>query len=178
MRMLLTTFVFSLGLLNASLANANPFTALNITPMSETHSAPSFELPAPDGRMGKLSDYSGKVVLLNFWATWCSPCLKEMPGMELLWKKYRDQGLVVLGVSNDQKNFGKRVNTFIKRVDLSFPILLDTESEVSDLYDVSGIPVSFLISRDGKILAEVVGVREWSSPEAFALVEDLLLQSQ
>ncbi len=156
-------------------ATADPFTAMNIKPLADTKTlAPNFKLSYLDSTTADLQDFRGKVVLLNFWATWCLPCVQEMPDMEVLWQRYKDAGLVVLGVSNDNARMRKRVATFIKRVDLSFPILLDPESTASDLYDISGIPVSYLIDREGVILAKIVGERKWASPEAFALVEHLL----
>jgi len=97
-----------------------------------------------------------------------------MPDMEKLWQQYKDAGLVVLGVSNDDAGKRKRVETFINKVNLSFPILLDPESTVSELYNVSAIPVSYLIDRNGVLLAKIVGVRKWASPEAFTLMEHLL----
>jgi len=156
-------------------AIADPFSALNIKPLADTKiPALGFTLKHLDGTTASLSDFSGKVVLLNFWATWCLPCIQEMPDMEQLWQRYKDAGLIVLGVSNDDAGKRKRVETFIDKVNLSFPILLDSDSTVSELYDVSGIPVSYLISRDGTLLAKIVGVREWASPEAFTLMDHLL----
>ncbi len=158
-----------------SYAIANPFTAMKITPLTETKkTALNFTLEHLNGTTSSLHDFSGKVVLLNFWATWCLPCIQEMPDMERLWQQYKDAGLVVLGVSNDDAGKRKRVETFIDRVNLSFPILLDPDSTVSNLYDVSAIPVSYLISREGILLAKIVGVREWASPESFTLIEHLL----
>jgi peroxiredoxin len=156
-------------------ATADPFVAMNIKPLSGTKTvAMDFRLNHLDGTTASLQDFSGKVVLLNFWATWCLPCIQEMPDMEKLWQQYKDAGLVVLGVSNDDAGKRKRVETFINKVNLSFPILLDPDSTISELYNVSAIPVSYLIDRNGVLLAKIVGVREWASPEAFTLIEHLL----
>ena len=154
---------------------ADPFVAMKIKSFSDTKTpALNFTLKHLDGTTASLQDFSGKVVLLNFWATWCLPCIQEMPDMEKLWREYKDAGLVVLGVSNDDAGKRKRVETFINKVNLSFPILLDPDSTVSELYNVSAIPVSYLIDRNGVLLAKIVGVREWASPEAFTLMEHLL----
>ena len=103
------------------------------------------------------------------------PCRAEMPGMETLWKEYKEQGLVVAAVSVDEGSRG-RIETFTKLLDLSFPVLLDPESKVSDLYKVSNMPTSFLIDRNGKIISRIVGTEEWTSAEAIQLVEKLLAQ--
>jgi peroxiredoxin len=103
------------------------------------------------------------------------PCRAEMPGMEALWQKYREQGFVVVGISNDEGS-KKRVETFTRLLDLSFPILLDPEGEVNDLYEVSNMPTSFLIDRNGKIISRIVGSDDWMSQEAISIVEGLLSQ--
>jgi len=150
---------------------------MEIEPLSKKIVAADFTLPALDGSESNLSDYKGKVVLLNFWATWCSPCLREMPGMEKLSQHFRDDEFVVLGISNDQPSHKKRVATFIKRLNLTFPVLLDSDGKVSEDFSVAGIPVSFLIARDGSILAHIVGEREWGDQKAFDLIEHLLNRS-
>ncbi len=162
------------ALLCAPVSHANSFAAMGIEPLTEKIVAADFILAAVDGSESSLSDYKGKVVLLNFWATWCTPCLREMPGMESLWQKYRDSGFVVLGISNDQASHKKRVATFLKRLNLSFPVLLDSDGKVSEYFSVSGIPVSFLIGRDGTVLAHIVGEREWGGDASFELIEQLL----
>ena len=128
-----------------------------------------------DGRALDTSAMKGRVAVLDFWATWCMPCRAEMPGMETLWQNYKEQGLVIAAVSVDEGSRG-RIETFSKLFDLSFPILLDPESKVSDLYKVSNMPTSFLIDRNGKIVSRIVGTEEWTSPEAIQLVEKLLAQ--
>ena len=152
---------------------ATPLEDLFVVPEADRHEAPDFVSENLRGGTTGLVDYKGKVVLLNFWATWCMPCRAEMPGMETLWQKYKEQGLVIAAVSVDEGSRG-RIETFSKLLDLSFPILLDPESEVSDLYKVSNMPTSFLIDRNGKIISRIVGTEEWASSEAIQLVEGLL----
>ncbi len=135
--------------------------------------APQFRLTTLQGAPASLSDYRGQVILLNFWATWCGPCRKEMPSMERLWQTYRDQGLVILAIATD--NGGEsRIRNFAHRLGLSFPILLDPDSQASDRYQVSGIPVSFLIDRQGRITARIVGSKDWASEPALQHVQRLL----
>jgi len=167
--------IFSLLLLLSEMAQAaNPLTSLFVVPEVARQNAPDFAIEKLEGGKAGLADYKGKLVLLNFWATWCMPCREEMPGMEILWQKYKEQGFVVVAVSVDEGS-KSRVETFSKLLDLSYPILLDPGSEVSDLYKVSNMPTSFLIDGNGKIISRIVGTEEWSSPDATKLVERLLL---
>lgn len=134
-----------------------------------------FSLNDLAGNPQSLEQWRGKVVLLNFWATWCGPCRAEMPGMERLWQRYRDDGLVIVAVSVDE-GMEKRVAKFVDILQLSYPILLDPDSAVSDRYQVSGLPYSLLIGSEGELLAKVVGERQWDSAEAFSLIEKLLAE--
>ena len=168
--------IFPLLLLLSGAAQATaPLANLSVVSDVERHEAPDFISENLRGGNTGLVDYKGKIVLLNFWATWCMPCRAEMPGMETLWQKYKEQGLVIAAVSVDEGSRG-RIETFTKLFDLSFPVLLDPESKVSDLYKVSNMPTSFLIDRNGKIVSRIVGTEEWTSPEAIQLVEELLAQ--
>lgn len=135
--------------------------------------APAFSLDSLDGGTDELMDYSGKVVLLNFWATWCIPCREEMPAMQRLWERYRDQGLVILAISVDRTK-RKHVASFVNKQKLNYPILMDPEGEVRNRYEVVGLPMSYLIGRDGKISGRVIGGANWDSSEAYTLVEQLL----
>ena len=164
-----------LFILSGTAHAAKPLADLLVVPEAARHDAPGFEIENLAGGNAGLADYKGKIVLLNFWATWCMPCRAEMPGMETLWQKYKEQGLVIAAVSVDEGSRG-RIETFSKLLDLSFPILLDPESEVSDQYKVSNMPTSFLIDRNGKIISRIVGTEEWTSPEAIQLVEEILSQ--
>jgi cytochrome c biogenesis protein CcmG/thiol:disulfide interchange protein DsbE len=113
--------------------------------------APDFTLATPDGATVRLADLRGKVVLLNFWATWCPPCKAEMPDLDVLQRTYGEsQGLVVLGI-NLQEGAGT-VASFVQERNLGFPVLLDTDGSVtSDLYQVRPLPTSFIIDRQGYI---------------------------
>lgn len=169
-------FIFLLLFILSGTAHAaKPLADLLVVHEAARHDAPVFEIENLAGGKTGLEDYKGKIVLLNFWATWCMPCRAEMPGMETIWQKYKDQGLVIAAVSVDEGSRG-RIETFSKLFDLSLPILLDPESKVSDLYKVSNMPTSFLIDRDGKIISRIVGTDDWTSPEAIQLVEKLLSQ--
>ena len=130
-----------------------------------------FSLPLSEGTQQKLSGLQGKVVFLNFWATWCPPCRAEMPAMEKLFRRFKDEGLEFLAV-NIQEN-KRTVEDFMKQMALSFPVVFDSRGEVAQLYSVRGIPTTYIIDRSGAIIAMVVGGREWDSQammDAFSLL--------
>jgi peroxiredoxin len=119
--------------------------------------APNFDLATLDGRRVKLSDYRGKAVLLNFWATWCSPCKVEMPWFVDLQKKYGTDGLVILGVAMDDSEAPK-IAQFASEMGVNYPVLLGTD-KVSEAYgNVEVLPTSFYIDRDGKIVGKGTGL--------------------
>jgi peroxiredoxin len=164
----LLLFLFC-GLVQAS----SPLDDLLVVPEGSRQAAPDFIIENLRGGDARLEDYKGSIVLLNFWATWCMPCRAEMPSMETLWQKYKGQDFVIVAISIDEGS-KKRVEKFIEILDLSFPVLLDPESKVNDLYRVSNMPTSFLIDRNGKIISRIVGSDDWTSEEAIQLVETLL----
>jgi len=119
--------------------------------------APNFELATLDGRRVKLSDYRGKAVLLNFWATWCSPCKVEMPWFVELQKKYGTDGLVILGIAMDDSDAPK-IAQFASEMGVNYPVLLGTD-QVSEQYgNVEFLPTSFYIDRYGKIVGKGTGL--------------------
>jgi len=117
--------------------------------------APDFQLPNLEGQSISLSDFRGKPVLLNFWATWCSPCRFEMPFIQDIFEESSDTGLVILAV--DIGETPSRVRDFIQSGNFSFPVLLDTSQDVALEYNVRGIPSTFLIDKNGIIQAIRVG---------------------
>ena len=129
-------------------------------PLARGDAAPYFELRLlDDSTLSSLSDYRGQVVLLNFWATWCKPCEDEMPAMERLYRELGDEGFELLALSVDEE--ATDVAVFRDRLGITFPILLDTEKEVSRLYQTTGYPESLLVGADGNIVERYVGPREW-----------------
>jgi len=164
-----------LTLFNGPALAAGPLSKIAITPQAERSAAPGFVAERLDGGKSALNDFKGKVVLLNFWATWCMPCRQEMPSMETLRQKYNEKDLLVVAISIDEGT-KSQVASFIKRLKLGFPVLLDPEGEVSALYKVSGLPASYLIDRDGKLISRIVGSEDWASAEAFSLMDTLLAQ--
>lgn len=144
----------------------------------EGQSAPEFTLKRLDGRQVSLAQYRGKVVFLNFWATWCEPCKEEMPSMQRLYQKLKGKPFEILAVSLDQG--GKpAVDAFLAKTPqaVTFPILQDPEQRVSkQLYRTTGVPETFIIGSQGQVLKHVIGSYEWDNPQITQYFENLLTQ--
>ncbi len=140
--------------------------------MKDRPAAPDFALPNPGGKRLSLKDYRGKVVFLNFWATWCEFCRTEMPAMERLYREFKDQGFEVLAVNVKDKR--QDALAFVKELKLSYPILMDPDGEVGLLYGAFGLPTTYLIDEKGMVLARLWGPADWYSPQARGLIKMLL----
>jgi DsbE subfamily thiol:disulfide oxidoreductase len=134
--------------------------------------ADDFELQSLTGGKAKLSSYRGRVVFLNFWATWCPPCRAEMPSMERLNKLLRDRGLEIVAV--DLQEPKDTVQKFVRDNGFAFTVLLDAQGDVGGAWGAQSIPTTYLIDRKGSILARSVGSREWDSPDMVSLLETIL----
>ena len=139
---------------------------------SGTLASTDFTLPTLDGRKVSLGSLKGKVVFLNFWATWCPPCRAEMPSMETLYQRYKDRGLEILAV--DLKEEKKTVSEFVDQNKLTFTILLDSTAEVGGIYGTEAIPTTYIVDRLGNIVARAVGGLGWDTPAMFAIFDKLL----
>ena len=135
--------------------------------------APDFTLPGLDGQMVSLADYRGKVVLLNIWATWCPPCVEEMPSMEKLYQEFKDDNLEILAVSIDALG-AEVVGPFMQKYNLTFPALLDPEGTIRQSYQVTGVPESFIIDQQGVLAKKIIGAADWSSPGVLSFFRNLL----
>jgi thiol-disulfide isomerase/thioredoxin len=169
-----TTIVAALGLLlsgKAADAREHLFEAMGMAKVP-SKAAPNFTLSSADGQQVSLQQYRGKVVFLNFWATWCIPCREEMPALERLHQKYQSQDLAVLSI--DLKESADQVKAFFQKHGLSFPALLDQDGSVFRDYLVAGMPTTYLIGRDGNMLARGVGGRDWTRSEALQLIQELI----
>ena len=133
--------------------------------------AGDFTIPTTDGKSFRLSAHQGRPVFVNFWATWCPPCLEEMPAMERLWRAQKGAGLVMLAVTVDAD--AGVVAPFLKRHELTFPVGLDTRMELANTYGVRALPSSFIIDREGRVAALALGPRAWDNVAAHSLVEGL-----
>jgi peroxiredoxin len=134
--------------------------------------APDFTLHAADGRNVRLEELRGQVVLVNFWATWCGPCRAEMPHLDELYKKYGKSGFVLLGVNIDD-NPATALAT-ARKLGVSFPILLDTDKKVSKLYDLTDMPSTVVIDRDGRVRYQHRGYREGTESDYDQQIRGLL----
>lgn len=135
--------------------------------------APDFTLPDLNGTNHTLSNYKGKVVFLNIWATWCKPCKDEMPSMEKLYQKFKNRDFVMLAVSVD-KDGKKAVEPFMKEYGLTFPALLDPAGVTSKLYKTTGVPETFIIDKKGVVIHKVIGPRDWSKEPVFEAFERIV----
>jgi len=117
---------------------------------------PEFSLKDLGGKLWTFSDLRGKVVLVNFWATWCSPCRKEMPDLEALHERFQSQGLVILAISDEE---AAKIEPFIRERSVTFPVLRDPDRKVNDLFLVNGIPKTFVYDREGKLVAQSIDMR-------------------
>jgi peroxiredoxin len=117
--------------------------------------APDFVLSDLNGNTHQLSDYRGKGVFLNFWGTYCKPCEKEMPYMNNLYKEYKNQGVEIIAVNVGESKLA--VEKFVEKYQLHFPIVIDKDNQVLEAYDISPIPTTFLINKDGQIVEIITG---------------------
>jgi cytochrome c biogenesis protein CcmG, thiol:disulfide interchange protein DsbE len=134
--------------------------------------APDFQLRSLAGGSADLGSLRGRLVLVNIWATWCAPCVQEMPSLERLHRTLGPEGLVVMGVSVDPEDAA--VSDFVKRYGLTFPILRDPAAHTAASFHTTGYPETFVIGRDGTLLRSIVGSAEWDTPEAIAYFRGLL----
>jgi peroxiredoxin len=127
----------------------------------------------PSGE-ASLADWPGALVVLNFWATWCTPCTLEMPTLESLWRQYQKRGLVVIGISVDVGAPRDLIAPYVSNLGLTFPVLLDPDMRTAQAWRVTALPATFIIHPGGQVAGMAIGPREWDSPEMRALIESLL----
>ncbi len=148
------------------------YASVGVQRINPPFEAEGFTLEDLRGSMMSLKDFRGKVIFLNFWASWCGPCRIEMPAMELLWQVFQDDDFVILAV--DVREERDTVSSFIEKNDHTFPVLVDSRGKVANMNDVRAYPPSFLIDREGKGVGKAVGARKWASKDSFDLIKYLL----
>ena len=136
---------------------------------------PNFAFPDLNGKEVSLSDQRGKVVLVNVWATWCPPCRREMPSMQRLYEKFKGKNFEILAVSIDSEGRAA-VEPFMRKMNLTFPALLDPGETIRPLYGITGVPESFIIDQQGILVEKIIGPINWATPEVFRFIQDLILK--
>lgn len=144
----------------------------NLQEMKDKSPSPEFTLSNLGGEKVSLKDFRGRLLMLNFWASWCLPCRDEMPAMERLYQKYKDRDFVILGVN--LKDDKKSAVAFVKELKITFPIVFDPDGEAGLLYGAWGLPTTYLIDANGIALARAWGPADWYSLGAGKLIEALL----
>jgi cytochrome c biogenesis protein CcmG/thiol:disulfide interchange protein DsbE len=134
---------------------------------------PDFTFPDLNGNEVSLTDYRGKVVLVNIWATWCPPCRQEMPSMQRLYEKFKGENFEILAVSIDSEG-REAVAPFMRKMNLTFPALLDPGETIRPLYGITGVPESFIIDKKGILVEKIIGPINWATPEVFLFFKDLI----
>jgi len=147
---------------------------LNLTAYSRGTKPPEFNGTTAEGRTLSLASLRGKVVLLNFWASWCQECRPEMPMFERLHRELAAQGLSVVGINAREGTVA--IRAYAKELSLTFPLVLDSKGEINAAYGVIGLPTTFLVGREGRAVALAVGPREWSGEHARAIIRALLAE--
>jgi peroxiredoxin len=153
-------------------STSDDFLKLNVEALNPPAPAPEFRLEDMNGKSLSLHDYRGKVVLLNFWATWCPSCKLEMPSMETLHKALGNKGLVVLTVN--VRESAEEVKAFFQEHQLSFSAILDPEGHAFERFNVWSLPTTFIINRKGELLGKVIGYRDWESEQTIRVLRGLL----
>jgi thiol-disulfide isomerase/thioredoxin len=148
----------------------------NLEPMKDNSPTPDFTLSGFDGKKLSLKDFRGKIVFLNFWATWCVPCREEMPAMERLYQEFKDRSFVVLAVN--VKDRRQEAINFLKELKITYPAVYDPEGQVGLLYGAWGLPTTYLVGPKGEGLARLWGPAEWYSPEARNLISQILAEKK
>jgi len=142
-----------------------------LTPLLDKPYAPDFELTDIDGKVHRLSDYRGKVLIINFWATWCPPCREEMPSMQRAWNALKPEGLVMLAINVGEDE--DAIFQFTGRYPVSFPLLMDSGSMVIGKWPVRGLPTTFVVDPQGRLVFRAIGGREWDDAALLDLVRAL-----
>ena len=177
MILFLSLFAFASASAHSKKANLTDedrklLTSLRITPPSIWIKAHDFAGELIDGSIINLKDYHHRFVLLNFWATWCVPCLKEMPDLEKAYQQMGSKKLIVLAVGMGEDK--SSISRFAEKHEFTFPMIADSTLEIARLYGVENIPITYLINPEGIIIGRALGIRDWASPELIDFMDSKL----
>ena len=147
-----------------------------LSPYTAEPGMAAFDLPDLKGQQHTLEDYRGQVVLVNFWASWCPPCIQEMPMLERLQQALDEQPFEILTVNVGEQKY--RVWKFVKLINLGLPVILDARRDTFNSWELSVLPTSFLLDKQGNVRYRVVGDVEWDSEEVITLIESLINEEE
>jgi cytochrome c biogenesis protein CcmG/thiol:disulfide interchange protein DsbE len=166
------------GITGAVAYGATHYLRHELFPIELGSKAPDFSAVTLDSapRTKTLADYRGQVLMINVWATWCLPCRVEMPSIEALHKDFAPKGLKIVAVSIDDPGTEQTIRAFAKQYGLTFEILHDAKGAITEAYDITGYPETFIVGRDGVIRKKLMSATDWNSPDARALVDRLLTE--
>jgi len=150
------------------------FERAGVSELKAGQRAPAVHLESFSGGRASLADWKGALVVLNFWATWCTPCMLEMPTLESLWRQYRERRLVVIGISVDVGAPRHVIAPYLSNLGLTFPVLLDPDMRTAQAWRVTALPATFIIGPEGDVVGMAIGPREWDGAEMRTLLESLL----
>jgi thiol-disulfide isomerase/thioredoxin len=142
-----------------------------LDPMPDKPVAPAFELQGPDDATYALSQWRGQPVIVNFWATWCPPCRAEMPSMERAWAQLKDEGVALIAINAGESK--EEIAAFLEQVPVSFPLPMDTDMSVVQSWPMTGLPTTFVVDPEGRLVYRAQGEREWDEPGLLDLVRAL-----
>lgn len=175
-RFLWIVFLFALCPTAFGAAEGDRLRKLGFLVQEGFEEAPAFAVEDTAGKRVESGSFRGKLVVLNFWATWCPPCRLEMPSMERLYREFRDKGLEVVAMNFMETP--EQVRAFAEDQKLSYPMLLDRRAEVAERYGVMRLPVTVLIGREGEVIAKAIGFKDWYKDDIRELVAALLGEGQ
>jgi peroxiredoxin len=158
-------------------AGSGAWVALSWTtgqPLRSGARAPGFELPSLAGAPESLDRYRGRVLFVNFWATWCAPCREEAPALQRLYERLRGEGFEVLAISIDDAGAREKIESFARELGLGFPILLDADQRVYRAYQAYGVPETFLIDKEGRVVERFIGPKNWDDARYERAIRTLL----
>ena len=153
-------------------AHVDTFEQYGIAKPKRVKSAPAFTLNDLKGNEVSFSQFRGKTVLLNFWATWCEACKEELPSMQRMHEALSKKGIQIVAVSIDRGN-ADRVQKYVDQYQLTFPVLLDPDQQIRKSYFIMGLPTSYLIDPEGKLRGFISGARKWDDPNLMAVFSSL-----
>jgi len=171
--MVWTVLLLAVALMPALTSTVAPLLAAQRGVVKPGEPAPNFQLRDMNGQTVSLSDLRGKIVLVNFWATWCGPCRIEMPAMERLYRTYDRKDFEILAVSTDAQGVAV-TRPFQQENQLTFPILHDADFRVGLSYGARTLPMTFMVDRQGIVRQQIFGARDWEAPEAHQLIQMLM----